>query len=403
MEWNEIHDKALLALYERLEDMELTVEEFTLWHGVSSDEALTRLTYLIEGDPICPAVADQLGLAQRVPMKFKRTMGEFIAQCHRALREVKPLEVPVSYATSQEESLVIGLSDWHLGKFIRHSHNQYDIGIARQRMQELIKTIIRLKEDFIKVPLKEVVILITGDMVDGGDIYPGQSWNQDVTQSVQLKTIIRMLWEMFITLWQRFNLPVRVHCVRGNHGRTGKYAPGDANWDIMLYMALTFMSWALEQNGAERPDIQITYTLEAKDKVIVNGKCILIRHDMPAQTETAAASSKFSGIHDIIPYDIILYGHLHHLALGWHQGRPAIMNGCLCGPDDLSDRMCKLSGPMQVMFGVPSDPKKPFSFFYPIYLNEGVSHGTASLEDSEDCPDIAEGVIESADGDSQSI
>jgi predicted phosphodiesterase len=374
MNWQDRDREALIGLYENYgADIEMVVYEAAELLDVDPEEVREELRTLLEGGYISPEVADPLGLASRMPMKLRKLYAEYVAYIETALKSYKPFEVPASFPDeSKKESLVICLSDWHVGKLIKHDRNSYNTDMAQLRVAEMYKSITRLIEKFIHVPFKEIVVLITGDMVDGSDIYPGQASNQDATMIPQVNLLADMIWRLLRSLRDRYELPVRCHAVKGNHGVANKRAPSDANWDLMAYQKLYGMTQVLSEERGLDAGIQFVHTMNDSHRLIVNGKKITIIHEMPTNPETPANSSKFSGQYDIQPYDIIVYGHYHHTAQMWHQGRALFMNGSICGPDDLSNRMGKWSPPAQIIFGVPADARKKFSFYYPIYIHEGI-------------------------------
>lgn len=397
MEWTQAHKNALEAMYNLHGSEDEAIMLFAELHeGIDYSEVAAQLSLLINGDPIDDVTLKYFNLVKKIPLKHRNMMTEFVIRLDAALRETYDFTIPKSYATPGMESLVVCLSDWHIGKHVKHPRNCYNAKVAELRVEEVTRNVIKLVKTKVSQHLKEIVIVVTGDMVDGHGIYPGQSYNQDLYGFYQHKRALRLLWTMFKTLAKTLSLPVRVFMVPGNHG--GKDGPKDANLDLLLYCSIAAVcEEGRENNEKEGIDIKISYALSDELTANVNGKRVMLRHKMPPQIETPAASTKFLGLNEIDRYDIIVYGHLHHLGLGWIFDKPAVMNGCLCGPDDFSNQIVKFNYPKQFMFGIPADIDKPISFQYPIYIQEGVinageyySQGNITEEAEGDSPDPGE-------------
>lgn len=374
--WDKL-DEALAELLLCSDDHQAAAVVFAKLHNLPVQVVKQRIRLILQQTAhdiqevnISPAMRLALGLQQRMPLRHRRRLAEFLGYAMEAVSQIYPLTVPVSPSTPQQESLCLLLGDWHIGAHIDLPINRYDQEVAQKRVEKLIHNTLKLSTCYIRQEIKELVVLIVGDMVDGAEIFDTQPYHQELAVLEQIQLASSLLWQMFLTFSQSYER-VRVHAVRGNHGRMSKTAPPEANWDLMLYLMLQKM-WliAREVGSPIAGKLEISFSANEFDTVLVNGKRIQIRHEAPKQTETPAASSRFSGYHDISPYDIICYGHYHHPGIEWHQDRPVIKNGSLMGPNDLSNRMGKISSPKQYLFSVPGDQDKAISFSYPIFLND---------------------------------
>lgn len=305
-----------------------------------------------------------VGLAQRVPMEQQRNIAKFLGYIMEITESTNPRKIAISPQTDKE-SLVILISDAHIGKVVyRTGQITFDKDIFQQQLDTMLHNIIKIRTKYIKHDIDECVVLFLGDIVDGAEIYDGQAYSQDLTPYVQTELAYKLFYDFLVNLRAYFPV-LRVHAVRGNHGRTSKTAPKDSNWDMVFYMTLKAL---IDARGDEGFNCYVSP--DDYDNVNVKDKIIHIRHIGPNQTETPSGSAKFSGFYDLHGYDILCMGHFHHLAHEWHQDRPIIKNGSFPGVDDLSERMGKLSTPKQFMFCVPPDKDRPIGLCCPIYLND---------------------------------
>lgn len=381
--WSKTLDEALAELLLLYQEEAEVIAAFSELHNLPHREIRERIrairrrtqTDSVPEVVLSPSTMVSLGLQKRVPMKFKRQMAEFLGYAIEAMRDFRPPAVSFSQAATGKESLCLLLGDWHIGAFIDLTVNQFNQEVAKQRVKRLIHNTVKLSKEFIRQDIQELVVLIVGDMVDGAEVFDTQPYQQELMVLDQIRLASGLLWQMFQTFVQHYQR-VRVHAVRGNHGRMSRTAPPEANWDLMLYLMLAAMVEIAQQGQLQGFDrLEMNFSTEEFDNVLVNGKRIQIRHEAPKQTETPAGSSVFSGYHDISPYHIICYGHYHHPGVEWHQDRPVIKNGSLMGPNELSNRIAKLSSPKQYMFSVPADQEKSISFSYPIFLGEAKERG----------------------------
>jgi hypothetical protein len=85
-------------------------------------------------------------------------------------------------------------------------------------------------------PVKEAVLMLGGDMVEGLGIFPGQIYEVDSLLYEQLFEVSRLISNTIATLASNFET-VRVVCEYGNHGRIGRYGemPKGDNIDRISY------------------------------------------------------------------------------------------------------------------------------------------------------------------------
>lgn len=132
------------------------------------------------------------------------------------------------------EVAVSPLSDWQLAK-VTPSYNSV---VAEERIEILgdkIEQIVAIQRN--DHPVRELVVPILGDLVEGEMIFPGQAHRIDASlfQQVMIDGP-RILGNFLRRMAGQFER-VRVHAVIGNHGRIGRrgdFRP-ETNADAMLY------------------------------------------------------------------------------------------------------------------------------------------------------------------------
>jgi predicted phosphodiesterase len=255
--------------------------------------------------------------------------------------------VPVNSPLS---SLVVVLSDTHFGK---HT-DSFNLSVAKERMLSIPENL--AKKDLPE--FDEIVVLLVGDMIEGEDIYPTQSHHVEVPAIDQVRLCTEALWELFVRLEQKFDVPVRVETCPGNHGRVSKTANEKTNWDNVIYHLLNVMG-----TMAKNPKININCNFEEFHRFKVKDRTGLLYHHGVKHTGTPGMRIKIAGWTASKNFDFLVHGHWHEWHVGNWLGKWVIGNGCMCGPDDLAERMAVEDDARQAFFIVtPGQPLWGFSF-----------------------------------------
>lgn len=251
---------------------------------------------------------------------------------------------------SDKSSLVVVLSDQHFGK----CSNWYNIKVGRERMRSIPINIFNsaLPE------IDEVVIILTGDMVEGEDIYATQNSNLECSVIEQTMACSQAIWETVLLFRELFKCPVRIETVPGNHGRMSKTANEKSNWDNVTYHIVRLLAHQYKDEGViVNCNFEQFITFPVKDKIG------MAYHKGVKHTGTPAMQTKVSGWSKTKQFDFMVHGHWHEWHIGNVLGRFVIGNGCLCGPDDLAETMGKEDDARQAYFFVtPEKPVWGFSF-----------------------------------------
>lgn len=299
--------------------------------------------------------------------KQKNMSAVIINTLKEELADVKSY-VPVEFKLSGKgDTLVIHITDLHAGKVVRDQEGKiiYNEDIFTARIDRLCGQILKLLDNHIKrgVPITNAVIISTGDLANGEDIYATQAYEQEITPPKQVMLIVSVLSKLLLSLLSR-GLQVNFYGVKGNHGRISKEANPTDNWDIMIYMILDFWARLVLKNTK----LQIKYSETDYMTFDIRGHKYLIRHIAPEQADAPAGRVKFNEWARQYKAEAIVYGHYHHFGLFDVDGVRVFRGGSIVGGDSLSESMAKHSEPVQCIWGVNED--RVSSFFYAVDLNE---------------------------------
>jgi len=181
---------------------------------------------------------------QRSLSSAKAKTGELVAAVERAAKDAA-LVVGAPAVTrpksdrrrGKAEVALLHATDWQYGKRTL----SYNSGVAHERLAKVLPNKLAKLTDIQRAdhPVRKLVLMLGGDMVEGVSIFPGQAFEVDSTLYEQLfasahtaETLIRSCAEMFeqVEVWTEY----------GNHGRIGRRGdvPGQDNIDLMLYRIL---------------------------------------------------------------------------------------------------------------------------------------------------------------------
>jgi hypothetical protein len=188
--------------------------------------------------------ADQLRQAlartQQALVKAKFAKDELISAVYQAAKDaalaVEPVRIkPIAKdkRTGKPEVALVHLTDWQYGK----QTVSYGPSTCAQRIGQFIDKTIHITDIQRKHhPVREVYVLLGGDMVEGLGIFPGQVYEVHAHLYEQLFTVSQIITQSITTLAQHFE-KVHVVCEYGNHGRLGRKGemPGGDNIDRIAY------------------------------------------------------------------------------------------------------------------------------------------------------------------------
>lgn len=303
------------------------------------------------------------------PNKKENLSKLIIQSLKKELVETKSYKSDLQSKTDKKgDTLVIQISDPHAGKIVKdqEGHIIYNEDIFRTRIDKEYSQVLKLLDNNISkgVPITDVVILSTGDLANGEDIYATQAYEQEIAPPKQVMLMVDVITKLINSLLAR-KLPIRFFGVKGNHGRTGKDTDPTANWDLMIYLILDYWNKFVLKNSK----LQIKYAETDYLTLDIRGHKYMIRHLAPEQPDTPSGRVKFNEWARMYKAEGIVYGHWHHFGLFDVDGVRVFRGGSTVGGDSLSESMAKHSEPIQLVWGV--NEARVSTFFYAVDLNEG--------------------------------
>jgi len=301
--------------------------------------------------------------------QVSQNVNQIIHTLQEELRKVTPCKKRVvENMTHQGDTLVVHITDWHVGRIIKDEMGQtvYDEKVFEQRINTLQQEMLGLLDRYIRkgTPIKDVAILSTGDIVDGQGIFATQETLQELSPPFQVMTAAKTIQSFILALLER-NLNVYFYGVKGNHGEIrvgGKNRDPNANWDFMLYLILDYWSKAVLRNKK----VSINYSELDYLNFEIQGWKYHIRHIAPCQSETSGGKAKFLGWAKKHGFNALVYGHFHHWGVWDRSGITVFRGGSIPGGDEFAETLAEQSDPTQCIWGC--NPKRPLTFFYPVDL-----------------------------------
>lgn len=270
------------------------------------------------------------------------------------LPKLKRLSPPViRKGELKNETWVVLVSDLHYGQLVKAIEvgglSEYSSIIARERLEKLAQTIIRILEYHPNKP-SEIVIACLGDIVDGSILRGNQQSNIEFGVVKQVIEGVELMSDFIVLLSGHFK-KIRFYGVYGNHARltpNPKDSPPQENFDLMLYHFV-------QQRFKGVKDISIDYT-EAQHMIVkVEGYNLWLEHGDTVRGWAGypyyGADRERNNITAILNLfnekaDYVLLGHHHRLAFF----NNIIGNGSFVGGDLFSvGRLRRLNLPEQAL------------------------------------------------------
>lgn len=172
--------------------------------------------------------------------RLKAKEADIIAAVYQAAKDAavtvgrpEPIPRPARDRRRSPEVALLHMTDWQTGKVTE----SYSTEIACERVRATVAKTIKLTEiQRADHPVREVVVMLGGDMIENVSIFPGQPWEVDSSAFSQVFTVSALIEEVILSLLDAFE-KVTVHEVAGNHGRIGRKgdSPRHDNLDRIVY------------------------------------------------------------------------------------------------------------------------------------------------------------------------
>jgi predicted phosphodiesterase len=178
--------------------------------------------------------------SQRAEAKAKAKTSDLIDAVYEAARlsllaTPRPAALPPQkdVRKAKAEIALVHLTDWQAGK----QTVSYDINVLTARIEDMIHKVVQLTNiQRAHHPVKECVVMLGGDMVEGVGIFPGQQYEIGAHLYEQMFAVVRIIESSIRTLANNFE-SIKIVCEFGNHGRLGHKGdmPAGDNIDRMAY------------------------------------------------------------------------------------------------------------------------------------------------------------------------
>jgi predicted phosphodiesterase len=257
--------------------------------------------------------------------------------------------VPKASKAKGAETACLVISDVHVGK----KTERYNIAAAESCLRQIFERTFLISDLHRQAyPVDELNIFATGDIVDGDSIYPTQAHHVDGTMIDQIFGSLPT-WAACLAETARRFARVRVHCVRGNHGRVNKFAHESSNWDLIFYHA-----W--RSACANIPNVEWNIPNGWHQVVKVGGLSVLQFHghqikmtmNLPWYGLTTRIL-RWAAAESIEDFSIAVHGHFHSSSYVRWASKRIFSNGTLVDGDEFAKEFIGMeSSRTQWLFGV---------------------------------------------------
>jgi hypothetical protein len=262
------------------------------------------------------------------------------------LPKVAPPPSPKKDARKNEEVAWLFLSDTQIGKMT----SSYDVAEAERRIlaaAEKAVHIASLRRN--AAAIRECVLVLGGDIVEGEMIFPGQPYEIEIGAMEQAVKAAPQACARAIRILVGAFEKVRVRCVVGNHGRVGPIVFAQhpkTNWDRVAYEVLQL----LVKDLGSRVDFDIAEEFFHVEDVLGVGHLIVHGDQIGGAGTDGPIRNAAMGWIDAIPkpWRYLWMGHFHNARWLTVNKRIVIVNGSTESDNLYAQRRLKaMSSPLQ--------------------------------------------------------
>lgn len=307
---------------------------------------------------------------------------EIIEAIRDAAGAIPPVSIPILSAPGgahSEQTAVLLFSDLHVGANTDIEETgglgEYNYPIFRKRLVVLRDAIRSITNDYHRIahPVKNLVVLSLGDIIENVTIFPSQrDAADDLTE--QVLRAQNDIAEFYLGLLDTFE-NISVVAVSGNHGRIGRRGEfkHHVNWDYII-------SRSLAARMADTTD-RISFNVPKSPFAIVDveGYTFLLRHGDGIKSwggipfyGIQRSTGRWIAIQQSMGkrFDYMAMGHFHQRADLPFTGGEVLMNGSFVGSSQFSVEVMETLSPPEQFFGFVH-PKRGLGARYPIDLEPG--------------------------------
>lgn len=258
-----------------------------------------------------------------------------------------------------QRSAVIHISDWQMGQKVQMvdtGTNVYDWEIMQERQQRWLTGVVgNLRNMQTAYNIEEIVLVYTGDMIEGHNVFKGQAYQLDRDAGAALLQGA-ILWAQ-LELGLREELPgilFRRRCVKGNHGKPdGKHGgaiPSTTNFDVLFYQFLADRASNVITDSKFVTYDRLTFETSGWPILITHGDEIRgqlgipfygIRTAWHKHSSELQAESRMRHFPDDEPTEFRYwaFGHIHQTSVVTYGDGAAISGGDAVGANNMTGKL----------------------------------------------------------------
>lgn len=255
------------------------------------------------------------------------------------------------------KSMLILLSDFHIGAEYSNYFGEYDTHIAKDRVGQLLESVKKVADTH---KVKDCYVCLLGDMISGSIHHSVQVTNRENVIE-QIKSAAEIVGSFCYELTKMFSM-VTMISVDGNHSRFDDKdrAIHDERADQLIpFCTNMLLSHINNFYYCEEANIDSGIAM-----FMINDKTYIAVHgDYDAFTDSGVKN--LISVVQTIPY-AVLFGHKHFPATSECSGVKMVQNGSLCGSGDQFTVERRLGGKANQTICVCDD--KGIEAYYPVEL-----------------------------------
>jgi len=326
----------------------------------------TREQIQEQESPEIANLKEQIRLLNNALRDQKLAQGKLAGVLDQILKNVTVCDpVKIEYKKSKSKKLshhlcsaVLHFTDWHIGRRVEtvtvNNFNEYNYDIATKRVEYIVGAIIDEIENERRIfRIEELVIMVTGDMINGA-LRNGDIATNEFPLCVQPVKAAELIANAIVALASRF-LRIRVEwVVPDNHSRIEKKIDWAEPWNSMNYIVAELV----KAKTCMQENITVNIHPGTVGEVQVQNMKYLIRHghgmtksggsfsgipfyniDRYIAQETVARM----GLGEDYRFDKVLIGHFHVE----YNAKLARISNSLSGTDNFDRSLGRLGVPGQ--------------------------------------------------------
>ena len=249
---------------------------------------------------------------------------------------------PYEIRGSESEAILI-LSDWHIGVEINTPSNVFNIEVAKERVDKLIKeTIKHCKNNNVT----KLHVALAGDLVQG-IIHVNSRLRQNENIINQVLIASELVADLISSLSQSIRR-IEVYNVNGNHGRVNaniKESLDEENFESLVYEIVKLKLDIIKERERIAYNVHFNEN-EFKDISLIDvmNKKVAVSHGHKDRKQNTALD-RLNHLLDEYRVNELITGHFHNVRLG--DG--VTVNGALSGSDDFAQSKRFNNSPSQIL------------------------------------------------------